>query len=234
MARHCRLILALDVETKEEALALARPLVGSLGWVKLGLQLFTRHGPGIVDEFHALGFKVFLDLKLHDIPNTVASAVKSLRGRPCSLLTLHAGGGPEMIARAVEAARAALPDCRLLSVTVLTSMDRAQLGAVGIERSAEDQVRLLGRMAVSAGSHGLVCSPLELPVLRAELGDGPDLVTPGIRYPDAKGDDQSRVMTPADAAAAGSSFIVVGRPILKAADPAAMAQRIRKEIGESP
>lgn len=234
MARHCRLILALDVETKEEALALARPLVGSLGWVKLGLQLFTRHGPGIVDEFHALGFKVFLDLKLHDIPNTVASAVKSLRGRPCSLLTLHAGGGPEMIARAVEAARDALPDCRLLSVTVLTSMDRDQLGAVGIERSAEDQVRLLGRMAVSAGSHGLVCSPLELPVLRAELGDGPDLVTPGIRYPDAKGDDQSRVMTPADAAAAGSSFIVVGRPILKAADPAAMAQRIRKEIGESP
>ena len=234
MARHCRLILALDVETKEEALALARPLVGSLGWVKLGLQLFTRHGPGIVDDFHALGFKVFLDLKLHDIPNTVASAVKSLRGRPCSLLTLHAGGGPEMIARAVEAARDALPDCRLLSVTVLTSMDRAQLGAVGIERSAEDQVRLLGRMAVSAGSHGLVCSPLELPVLRAELGDGPDLVTPGIRYPDAKGDDQSRVMTPADAAAAGSSFIVVGRPILKAADPAAMAQRIRKEIGESP
>jgi orotidine-5'-phosphate decarboxylase len=234
MARHCRLILALDVETKEEALALARPLVGSLGWVKLGLQLFTRHGPGIVDEFHALGFKVFLDLKLHDIPNTVASAVKSLRGRPCSLLTLHAGGGPEMIARAVEAARDALPDCRLLSVTVLTSMDRAQLGAVGIERSAEDQVRLLGHMAVSAGSHGLVCSPLELPVLRAELGDGPDLVTPGIRYPDAKGDDQSRVMTPADAADAGSSFIVVGRPILKAADPAAMAQRIRKEIGESP
>ncbi len=234
MARHCRLILALDVETKEEALALARPLVGSLGWVKLGLQLFTRHGPGIVDDFHALGFKVFLDLKLHDIPNTVASAVKSLRGRPCSLLTLHAGGGPEMIARAVDAARDALPDCRLLSVTVLTSMDRAQLGAVGIERSAEDQVRLLGRMAVSAGSHGLVCSPLELPVLRAELGDGPDLVTPGIRYPDAKGDDQSRVMTPADAAAAGSSFIVVGRPILKAADPAAMAQRIRKEIGESP
>ena len=234
MARHCRLILALDVETKEEALALARPLVGSLGWVKLGLQLFTRHGPGIVDEFHALGFKVFLDLKLHDIPNTVASAVKSLRGRPCSLLTLHAGGGPEMIARAVDAARDALPDCRLLSVTVLTSMDRAQLGAVGIERSAEDQVRLLGRMAVSAGSHGLVCSPLELPVLRAELGDGPDLVTPGIRYPDAKGDDQSRVMTPADAADAGSSFIVVGRPILKAADPAAMAQRIRKEIGESP
>lgn len=233
MDRRCRLILALDVETKEEALALARPLVGSLGWVKLGLQLFTKHGPGIVDEFHGLGFKVFLDLKLHDIPNTVASAVKSLRGRPCSLLTLHAGGGPEMIARAADAARSALPDCRLLSVTVLTSMDRNQLSAVGIERSAEEQVRLLGRMAVAAGSHGLVCSPLELPVLRAALGESPDLVTPGIRYPDAKGDDQSRVMTPADAAAAGASFIVVGRPILKSEDPAAMAQRIRREIGET-
>jgi len=233
MESHCRLILALDVETKEEAVALARPLVGSLGWVKLGLQLFTKHGPGIVDEFHGMGFKVFLDLKLHDIPNTVASAIKSLRGRPCSLLTLHAGGGPEMIARAADAARTALPDCRLLSVTVLTSMDQAQLAAVGIERPAEEQVRLLGRMAVAAGSHGLVCSPLELPILRAALGKGPDLVTPGIRYPDAKGDDQSRVMTPADAAAAGASFIVVGRPILKATDPAAMAQRIRKEIGES-
>lgn len=233
MDRRCRLILALDVETKEEAVALARPLVGSLGWVKLGLQLFTKHGPDIVDEFHGMGFKVFLDLKLHDIPNTVASAIRSLKGRPCSLLTLHAGGGPEMVARATEAARTALPDCRLLSVTVLTSMDRAQLAAVGIGRSAEDQVRLLGKMAVEAGSHGLVCSPLELPILRGALGADPDLVTPGIRYPDAKGDDQSRVMTPADAAAAGASFIVVGRPILKAPDPAAMAQRIRKEIGES-
>lgn len=233
MESRCRLILALDVETKDEAVALARPLAGSLGWVKLGLQLFTKHGPDIVDEFHGMGFKVFLDLKLHDIPNTVASAIKSLKGRPCSLLTLHAGGGPEMIARAAEAARTALPECRLLSVTVLTSMDQAQLAAVGIERPAEEQVRLLGRMAVAAGSHGLVCSPLELPILRAALGTAPDLVTPGIRYPDAKGDDQSRVMTPADAAAAGASFIVVGRPILKATDPAAMAQRIRKEIGES-
>jgi len=138
-----------------------------------------------------------------------------------------------MIARATEAARTSLPECRLLSVTVLTSMDQAQLAAVGIERPAEEQVRLLGRMAVAAGSHGLVCSPLELAILRTALGTGPDLVTPGIRYPDAKGDDQSRVMTPADAASAGASFIVVGRPILKATDPAAMAQRIRKEIGES-
>ena len=233
MSAGCRLILALDVETKEEALALAKPLAGNLAWVKLGLQLFTRHGPGIVDEFHALGFKVFLDLKLHDIPNTVASAVKSLKGRPCSLLTLHASGGPEMIARAREAADSALPDCRLLSVTVLTSMDQAQLSDVGVQRSPEEQVRLLGRMAIQAGSHGLVCSPLELPVLRADLGPSPALVTPGIRYPDAAGDDQNRVMTPAQAAAAGASFIVVGRPILKDKDPAAKTLQVRREIGET-
>ena len=218
MASPCRLILALDVETKEEALALARPLAGNLAWVKLGLQLFTRHGPGIVDEFHALGFKVFLDLKLHDIPNTVASAVKSLKGRPCSLLTIHACGGPEMIARAADAANSALPGCTVLGVTVLTSMDQAQLSATGVARTPEEQVRLLGRMAIDAGIGGLVCSPLELPVLRADLGAGPTLVTPGIRYPDAAGDDQNRIMTPAQAAAAGASFIVVGRPILKAKD----------------
>lgn len=233
MPNGCQLILALDVETKEEALALAKPLAGNLRWVKLGLQLFTRHGPGIVDDFAALGFEVFLDLKLHDIPNTVASAIKSLRGRPCSLLTLHAAGGPEMLARAAEAARDALPSCRLLGVTVLTSMDQAQLGAVGISRSAEDQVRLLGTMATASGIDGLVCSPLELPVLRSALGAKPFLVTPGIRYPDAKGDDQSRVMTPAQAAAAGASAIVVGRPILKDRDPAAIALRIRREIGET-
>jgi orotidine-5'-phosphate decarboxylase len=191
------------------------------------------HGPGIVDDFAAIGFEVFLDLKLHDIPNTVASAIKSLRGRPCSLLTLHAAGGPEMLARAAEAARDALPSCRLLGVTVLTSMDQAQLGAVGISRSAEDQVRLLGTMATASGIDGLVCSPLELPVLRSALGAKPFLVTPGIRYPDAKGDDQSRVMTPAQAAAAGASAIVVGRPILKDRDPAAIALRIRREIGET-
>ena len=138
-----------------------------------------------------------------------------------------------MIARAREAADIALPDCQLLSVTVLTSMDQAQLNAIGVQRTPEEQVRLLGRMAIQAGSHGLVCSPLELPVLRADLGPGPALVTPGIRYPDAAGDDQNRVMTPAQAAAAGASFIVVGRPILKDKDPAGKTLSIRREIGEA-
>jgi orotidine-5'-phosphate decarboxylase len=138
-----------------------------------------------------------------------------------------------MIARAADAAKSALPDCTVLGVTVLTSMDQAQLSATGVARTPEDQVRLLGRMAIGSGIGGLVCSPLELPVLRADLGAAPTLVTPGIRYPDAAGDDQNRIMTPAQAAAAGASFIVVGRPILKAKDPAAETLRIRRDIGET-
>lgn len=230
---NCSLILALDVDTQEEAVALAKPLAGQLRWVKLGLQQFTRHGPGIVDTFHDLGFKVFLDLKLHDIPNTVASAIGSLRGRPCSLLTLHASGGPAMLARAAEAASKHLPDCTLLGVTVLTSMDDAQLTAVGVGRAPAEQVRLLARMAIDSGLRGLVCSPLELAMLRSDLGASPMLVTPGIRPADAAGDDQSRVMTPAEAAHAGASAIVVGRPILKAKDPIAAVRAIQREIGES-
>ncbi len=233
MGNPCRLIIALDVESKEEALSLVQPLIGKVAWVKLGLQLFVKHGPSIVDEFHALGFKVFLDLKLHDIPNTVSSAIKSLKGRPCSLLTLHASGGPEMLTRAVEAAKLNIPDCQLLAVTVLTSMDQAQLNAVGVKSSPEEQVKLLAKMAIQSGVHGCVCSPLELPLLRKELGPNPVLVTPGIRYPDGKADDQNRVMTPIQAAQAGASFIVVGRPILKAIDPAAEAVKICREIGEA-
>ncbi|MEI7603374.1 MAG: orotidine-5'-phosphate decarboxylase, partial [Opitutae bacterium] len=183
MGNPCRLIIALDVESKEEALSLVRPLIGKVSWVKLGLQLFVKYGPSIVDEFHALGFKVFLDLKLHDIPNTVSSAIKSLKGRPCSLLTLHASGGPEMLARAVETAKQNIPNCQLLAVTVLTSMDQAQLNAVGVKSSPEEQVTLLAKMAILSGVHGCVCSPLELPLLRKELGPKPVLVTPGIRYP---------------------------------------------------
>ena len=229
----CELILVLDAQSPREVTPVLRQLQGTVTWVKVGLEMYTACGPDAVREIAGMGFKVFLDLKLHDIPNTVASAVKSLKGRPCSLLTLHAAGGPEMIARAREAADIALPDCQLLSVTVLTSMDQAQLNAIGVQRTPEEQVRLLGRMAIQAGSHGLVCSPLELPVLRADLGPGPALVTPGIRYPDAAGDDQNRVMTPAQAAAAGASFIVVGRPILKDKDPAGKTLSIRREIGEA-
>ncbi|MDR2845119.1 MAG: orotidine-5'-phosphate decarboxylase [Puniceicoccales bacterium] len=225
------LILALDVDNQDDALALVRPLQGRLKWVKLGLQLFTRHGPDVVDAFAALGFRVFLDLKLHDIPNTVASAIKSLRGRPCELLTIHTLGGPEMMRRAADTAREVLPNATVLGVTVLTSMDAGQLAAVGIARPPAEQVRLLARLAVASGLNGLVCSPQELPVLRGELGPMPLLVTPGIRASDAPADDQSRTLTPAQAAAQGASHIVVGRPILKAADPVAATLAIQREIG---
>lgn len=224
------LILAVDLDDKDAAKKFLAPLRGELSWVKIGLQMFLKYGPAVVDEFAALGFNVFLDLKLHDIPNTVASAIKSLRGRPCGMLTVHTLGGGEMMRRALEAAADALPQTRLLGVTVLTSMNDAQLAGIGIERTPMAQVEILAKLAADAGMRGLVCSPLELPMLRKFLGEEIALVTPGIRPASASLDDQSRVMTPADAARAGASFIVVGRPILKASDPVAAARAIREEL----
>ncbi|MCR5183949.1 MAG: orotidine-5'-phosphate decarboxylase [Opitutales bacterium] len=225
-----QLILAVDLEDKEQAKALLEKLRGKLTYIKIGLQLFTKYGPAIVDEFAAMGFKIFLDLKLHDIPNTVASAIKSLRGKPIELLTIHTLGGNAMMAKAVETAKEVLPDTRLLGVTVLTSMDTAQLNGIGIGREPMEQVEVLAKLAVASGMKGLVCSPLELPALRKFLGEEIALVTPGIRPKTASLDDQSRIMTPADAAAAGASYIVVGRPILKADDPAAAALAIQAEL----
>ncbi len=225
-----QLILAVDLEDKEQAKAMLEKLRGKLTYIKIGLQLFTKYGPAIVDEFAAMGFKIFLDLKLHDIPNTVASAIKSLRGKPIELLTIHTLGGNAMMAKAVETAKEVLPNTRVLGVTVLTSMDTAQLNGIGIAREPMQQVELLAKLAVASGLKGLVCSPLELPALHKFLGEEIALVTPGIRPKTASLDDQSRIMTPADAAAAGASYIVVGRPILKADDPAAVALAIQAEL----
>ncbi len=224
------LILAVDLDDKEEAKKLLTPLRGKISWAKLGLQLFTKYGPSVVEEFASLGFKIFLDLKLHDIPNTVASAIKSLRGLPCEMLTIHTLGGASMMSRALEAANEALPNTRLLGVTVLTSMNDAELSGIGIGRSPLEQVEVLAKLAVGAGMKGLVCSPLELPKLRGFLGEEIALVTPGIRPKSASLDDQSRAMTPAEAAQAGTSFIVVGRPILKAPNPAEAALAIEAEL----
>lgn len=225
-----QLILAVDLEDKEQAKSMLEKLRGKLTYIKIGLQLFTKYGPAIVDEFAAMGFKIFLDLKLHDIPNTVASAIKSLRSKPIELLTIHTLGGNAMMAKAVETAKEVLPNTRVLGVTVLTSMDTAQLNGIGIAREPMQQVELLAKLAVASGLKGLVCSPLELPALRKFLGEEIALVTPGIRSKTASLDDQSRIMTPADAAAAGASYIVVGRPILKADDPAAAALAIQAEL----
>jgi len=223
-------ILALDVETRDEGLAVLRRIGPDLEWVKVGLQLFTRHGPDVVRAVSDLGYRIFLDLKLHDIPNTVASAVKSLKGLPCDLLTLHTCGGSEMMRWAVEAAAQTNPDLRLLGVTVLTSMDDDALRETGVAADAAAQVERLARLGVASGLPGLVCSPLELPLLRRALGEKPLLVTPGVRPAGSDTHEQKRVMTPAQAAQAGASFIVVGRPILKAADPAQAVRDIQAEM----
>jgi orotidine-5'-phosphate decarboxylase len=206
-------------------------LRGQLRWVKIGLQMFTAYGPNYVREVADQGFDIFLDLKLHDIPNTVAKAVESLGPLPIRMLTLHTCGGGEMMRAAVAAQQKTNPDLLLLGVTVLTSMDGPGLNEVGVAAEPAAQVARLGRLAADSGIRGLVCSPLEVSLLRSSLPGHMQLVTPGIRpASEAGGDDQKRIMTPADAARAGSTHIVVGRPILKAADPAAAARAILAEL----
>jgi orotidine-5'-phosphate decarboxylase len=225
------LILALDVPTRDEAAPLLRQLRGSLRWVKIGLQMFTAYGPDYVRAVADEGFSIFLDLKLHDIPNTVAKAVESLATLPIGMLTLHTAGGREMMTAARNAQQQAKPELMLLGVTVLTSMDANGLGEIGVAVTPEVQVARLGQLAIDAGLRGLVCSPLEVGLLRQKLPADVKLVTPGIRLAgESGGDDQKRIMTPADAARAGSSYIVVGRPILKARDPAAAARAIQLEL----
>jgi len=230
----CDLILALDVPTREAAAPILRQLRGHLRWVKLGLQMFTAHGPDYVREVAGMGFDVFLDLKLHDIPNTVGKAVESLGPLPIKMLTLHASGGGEMMRAAAAAQQKTNPNLLLLGVTVLTSTDAAGLNEIGVAAAPADQVARLGKLAIESGLTGLVCSPLEVALLRGALPAWTQLVTPGIRPAgDAGGDDQKRIMTPADAARAGSSYIVVGRPILHAPDPAAAARAVLAELGSA-
>ena len=227
----CDLILALDVPTREDAAPLLRQLRGHVRWVKIGLQMFTAYGPNYVREVAGMGYYIFLDLKLHDIPNTVAKAVESLGPLPIKMLTLHTSGGAEMMRAALSAQQKTNPNLLLLGVTVLTSTDAAGLNEIGVSASPADQVARLGRLAADAGLRGLVCSPLEVALLRSQLPANMQLVTPGIRPASEAGrDDQKRVMTPADAARAGSSYIVVGRPILQAPDPAAAARAIAAEL----
>lgn len=226
----CELILALDLESRESALAMLDRCGSSLEWVKIGLQLFTAYGPDLVREVADRGHKVFLDLKLHDIPNTVAKAVESIAHLPVEMLTLHGCGGPEMIEWAVKAQAEHAPDLKLLAVTVLTSMNGEQLRALNVNATAEAQVKHLADVSLAAGAHGLICSSLELNPLRARFGDEPILITPGIRPVGVDADEQKRVMTPTAAAAAGSSFIVVGRPILRSGDPAEAIANIRAEL----
>lgn len=229
----CDLILVLDAPTPRDVIPTLRQLQGTVRWVKVGLEMFTACGPDCVREVADLGFNVFLDLKLHDIPNTVAKAVESAARLPIGMLTLHTSGGREMMEWAVKAQRHAAPNLLLLGVTVLTSTSAAGLRETGVNDSPEQQVVRLGQLAASCGLRGLVCSPLEIAPLRATLPPEVALVTPGIRPRDAQADDQTRVMTPADAARAGANFLVIGRPIFKAAEPVAAARAILQEIRPS-
>ncbi len=234
MRRTCQLIFALDFPEKPEALDFLKPLAGELDWVKIGLQLFTRYGPAVVEEVADLGYRIFLDLKLHDIPNTVAGAVSSLVHIPVSLLTLHASGGSEMLKYAVNARDAGAGSMRLLAVTVMTSLDAETLRAIGFPHNTEGQVRKLAALAKKAGIDGCVCSPQEAEALRHDLGPGALLVTPGVRPAGSPADDQKRVLSPAEAAAAGATHIVVGRPIRNSSDPVAAVRRIKAELATAP
>jgi orotidine-5'-phosphate decarboxylase len=229
----CDLILVLDAPSPREVAPALHQLQGTVRWVKIGLEMFTACGPDCVREVAGLGFDVFLDLKLHDIPNTVAKSIESITKLPVRMTTLHTGGGREMMSWAVKAQQQHAPELLLLGVTVLTSMSAAGLAETGVAVSPEQQVVRLGRLAADSGLRGLVCSPLEIAPLRAALPRDIALVTPGIRPRDAKADDQTRVMTPAEAARAGASFIVVGRPIFKAPDPVAAARAILAELSAS-
>jgi orotidine-5'-phosphate decarboxylase len=221
-----RIIPALDTGDLARAQALAGALAGSCGLLKVGLELFCAAGAPAVAAI-ARHAPVFLDVKLHDIPNTVAGALRSLLPLRPAMVTLHAGGGPAMVAAARNQAESAGADRPLLlAVTVLTSMDAAALAATGVADTPAQQVLRLARMAVAAGADGLVCSPQEAALLRAELGPGPALVVPGVRPPGSAAGDQARVATPAEAVAAGADWIVVGRPITAAPDPAAAAAAI--------
>jgi orotidine-5'-phosphate decarboxylase len=226
-----QLIVALDYPDRLGAEAMAARLDPGSCAVKVGFELFVAAGPALVESLQNRGFRVFLDLKFHDIPNTVAGACRAAARLGVWIVNLHASGGLEMMQAAREAVREVRPETRLIAVTVLTSSDAATLRGIGIGCSPEEQVLRLADLAVrQAGLDGLVCSALEAPALRARLGEAPWLVTPGIRPGGAGGDDQKRVMTPRAAFENGASHIVVGRPITQAADPAAAVAGILNEI----
>jgi orotidine-5'-phosphate decarboxylase len=231
-----KLIVALDVSTKDDALALCDLLGASVGAFKIGLQLFTAEGPGFVREVVARGHRVFLDLKFHDIPNTVASAAVEAARLGVWMLNVHTSGGAEMMMRTVEAVK---EDCEkrnveaplIIGVTVLTSSDATTLSEIGVESEANVQVERLSELAMKTGLDGVVASALEVPSIKKLSAGRPFLtVTPGIRPSEATFDDQKRVTSPKQAILNGSDFLVIGRPITRADNPAAVASAVVDEI----
>jgi len=231
MTHRDRLCAALDFGSWSAAEPFARAVAPEVGMLKVGLELFVAEGPPVVRAAAALGRPVFLDLKLHDIPNTVEGAARSAARSGAALLTVHAGGGADMVAAAV---RGAGPGVRVLAVTVLTSLDAAALDAIGLTGPPEAAVVRLARMAVGAGAGGLVCSPLEVAAVRSALGTGPLLVVPGVRPTGAPRGDQARVATPEEAVRWGADLVVLGRPLREAADPAAAARAVARALPSDP
>jgi orotidine-5'-phosphate decarboxylase len=227
-----RLIVALDFPDSAAALKCVEQLAGSVSWFKVGLELFLASGDSAVRELKQRGHSIFLDLKLHDIPNTVSSAIRSLARLEPDLLTVHAAGGRAMLTAAAEAARSLPRPPRLLAVTVLTSVDTAALVETGVPAAPVEQVLRLARLAAECGIEGMVCSPAEAAAVHSALPQAL-LVTPGIRPAGSDAGDQKRIATPQFALAAGASMLVIGRPITAAPDPKAAAQAILADMAKS-
>ncbi len=224
------IFVAIDTPDLAHGIALAERVRSHVGGIKLGLEFYLRNGAAGFRRFDLMGLDLFLDLKLHDIPNTVRGAVGAVAPLNPKYLTVHASGGPAMI----EAARSrAGEDTEIIAVSVLTSLSGDDLAQVGQDADVSRQVERLGKMAVAAGADGLVCSPQEVKILRDALGDDPTLIVPGIRPEGPTGDDQKRVMTPIDAVAAGASKLVIGRPITAADDPEKAARTIAESLKAS-
>lgn len=231
MSNDPKILVAMDFDNSEACMAMAKRLDPSLCRLKIGKELFTSEGPSIVKQVIDLGFDVFLDLKFHDIPNTVAKAVRAAAELGIWMVNVHASGGEKMMIAAREelesfAGRKPL----LIAVTVLTSMGEDDLQGLGIDKSPREQVLHLAKLTKQAGLDGVVCSAQEVEMLRAELGQDFCLVTPGIRPAGSSADDQKRIVTPEDAMNLGSSYLVIGRPITKADDPVETCRDIAKTI----
>lgn len=227
------LIVALDVPTVNEMEETLNRLPDSINWYKVGLELFCAEGPSVLEPLKKRNKKIFLDLKLHDIPRTVANAVKTAAGHGVSLMTIHAAGGQAMLKAAAEAARECANPPRLVAVTTLTSLSQDDFTDIGITRSISAQALALGKLAISSGIDGLVTSAHEAGVLRENFPSSL-LVVPGIRMPDGETGDQKRIATPAFAVHQGATHLVVGRPILQAANPAAAVASILADIKNAP
>ena len=222
-----KIIVALDVPTKKEALGLVEQLRGQISYFKIGVQLYTAEGPEIVRAVQDAGAKVWLDLKLYDIPNTIGRAVESAANLDVQLLTIHLLGGGEMIRAATSAQKGKMS---ILGVTVLTSSTEETLGEVGIAKNVEDQVLRLAKLGIENGIDGMVASPHEIKRLRAAFGDKIIIAVQGIRPTWAKADDQKRFMTPREALEAGATYIGIGRPITKHANPREAVEKILQEL----